>query len=229
MQSKIEKYLGEFVYGGIDGCVTTFAVVAGAVGAGLEEKVIIILGIANLLADGFAMSVGAYISKKAELDNYHKLKRNQGEKISKNPEQEKLIIKGIYHSKGFTGHLLDEIVHKIIADKSVWLEVKMKEDLESFPDDKSPFSIGLTTYISFVIVGIIPIIFYLINHLYRTSFDPFLISCFATAVGFTLIGFLKAKINNTHIIRGGTETLLLGILAALVSYFVGDVLEKFLY
>ena len=65
---KYEAYLGEFVYGGIDGCVTTFAVVAGSVGAGLDSSIIIILGFANLLADGFAMSVGAYLSNKTKKD-----------------------------------------------------------------------------------------------------------------------------------------------------------------
>ena len=60
------EYLGEFVYGGIDGTVTTFAVVAGAVGANLGSEIILILGFANLLADGFAMSIGAFLSKKSE-------------------------------------------------------------------------------------------------------------------------------------------------------------------
>jgi VIT1/CCC1 family predicted Fe2+/Mn2+ transporter len=71
---KIEAYLGEFIYGGIDGCVTTFAVVAGAVGAGLDSFIIIILGFANLLADGFAMFIGSYLSSKSERDNYEKHK-----------------------------------------------------------------------------------------------------------------------------------------------------------
>jgi VIT1/CCC1 family predicted Fe2+/Mn2+ transporter len=73
--SKYQEYLGEFVYGGIDGSITTFAVVAGAVGAGLDNSVILILGFANLFADGFAMSVGSYLSNKSELDNYKKHKK----------------------------------------------------------------------------------------------------------------------------------------------------------
>ena len=60
------RYLKEFVYGGIDGCVTTFAVVAGATGAGLNPGIIIVLGFANLIADGFSMSVGNYLSVKSE-------------------------------------------------------------------------------------------------------------------------------------------------------------------
>ena len=75
---KLEAYLSEFVYGGLDGCVTTFAVVAGAVGAGLDSRIIIILGFANLIADGFAMSVGAYLSHKTERDNLSKRRRNLG-------------------------------------------------------------------------------------------------------------------------------------------------------
>ena len=70
--SKWQDYIGEFVYGGIDGSVTTFAVVAGSAGAGLDSSVIIILGFANLLADGFAMSVGSYLSNKSEKENYEK-------------------------------------------------------------------------------------------------------------------------------------------------------------
>ena len=73
---KLEPYLSEFVYGGMDGCVTTFAVVAGAVGANMDSSVIIILGFANLVADGFAMSVGAFLSHKTERDNLIKRLRN---------------------------------------------------------------------------------------------------------------------------------------------------------
>lgn len=75
---KWEAYLGEFVYGGMDGCVTTFAVVAGSVGANLDSRVIIILGFANLIADGFAMSVGAYLSHKTQRDNLKKRRKANG-------------------------------------------------------------------------------------------------------------------------------------------------------
>jgi len=60
------KYLSEFVYGGTDGAITTFAVVAGALGASLSSSIVIILGFANLLADGFSMAVASYLSAKSE-------------------------------------------------------------------------------------------------------------------------------------------------------------------
>lgn len=61
-----EQYLREFVYGGIDGAVTTFAIVAGATGASLSTTVVLVLGFANLAADGFSMGVGSYLSTKSE-------------------------------------------------------------------------------------------------------------------------------------------------------------------
>lgn len=68
MKEKFEQYLGQFVYGAIDGSVTTFAVVAGAAGANLSSTVIIILGLANLIADGFSMGASSYLSAKSERD-----------------------------------------------------------------------------------------------------------------------------------------------------------------
>ncbi|NQZ77823.1 MAG: VIT1/CCC1 transporter family protein, partial [Ekhidna sp.] len=72
--NRFQEYLGEFVYGAIDGSVTTFAVVAGSAGANLDSAVVIILGFANLIADGFAMSVGSYLSNKSEKESYEKHK-----------------------------------------------------------------------------------------------------------------------------------------------------------
>ncbi|MBT8229160.1 MAG: VIT1/CCC1 transporter family protein, partial [Bacteroidia bacterium] len=92
----IETYLGEFVYGGIDGCVTTFAVVAGAVGAGLDSIIIIILGFANLLADGFAMSIGAYLSAKSESDNFKKYKEKEYWEIENMRESEVEEVREIF-------------------------------------------------------------------------------------------------------------------------------------
>lgn len=68
IKAHFEDYLREFVYGGIDGAITTFAVVAGATGAGFSATVVIVLGVANLIADGLSMGVGSYLSSKSELE-----------------------------------------------------------------------------------------------------------------------------------------------------------------
>ena len=223
---RFEKYLGEFVYGGIDGCVTTFAVVAGSVGAGLESAVIIILGFANLLADGFAMSVGAYLSSKSNKDNYDKHRQVELWEVEHMPDSEKEEIRGIYRAKGFTGDLLEKVVQVITSDKNRWVDEMMKDELEMMKDDKSPLYIGGVTYLSFLLIGLIPLIIYVVDYFNSLNQDLFLTASILTAIGFAIIGLLKAYVNQTRFWKGVLETLLLGGIAATVAYFVGDLLES---
>lgn len=223
---KYEKYLGEFVYGGIDGCVTTFAVVAGSVGAGLDSAIIIILGFANLLADGFAMSVGAYLSNKTKKDNYNKHKQIEYWEVDNLPELEKEEIRVIYKEQGFEGELLEEVVKVITSDKDRWVNVMMKEELVMFDEDKSPVIIGGVTYFSFILIGIIPLLVYVMDYIYPFNYNLFLLSSILTAIGFIIIGWLKAFVNQTKFWKGILETLLLGGIAAIVAYFIGDFLES---
>lgn len=218
-------YLGEFVYGGIDGAVTTFAVVAGAVGAGLNSTVIIILGFANLFADGFAMSVGAYLSAKSEKDNYNKHKRIEYWEVENMPEAERKEVEEIYRNKGFKGELLDQVVDVIVSDKDRWVDVMMKDELAMAEQTKSPVKIGAVTYLSFISIGLIPLLIYVWDFIYEFTGNLFLWTSICTSIGFIIIGFLKTYITETTRWKGILETLTLGAIAALVAYFVGDILE----
>lgn len=223
---RIQAYLSEFVYGGIDGSVTTFAVVAGSVGAGLDSAVIIILGFANLIADGFSMSVGAFLSTKSEHENFEKHKSIEYWEIDNLREKEVQEVREIYEAKGFEGELLEQVVAKITEDNDVWVDTMMKEELEMTLDDKSPFNVGLSTFISFIIVGLIPLIVYVWDYFSPVGPNLFLISCVLTSIAFIMIGFLKSVVTGASRFRSTIETLLLGAIAAVLAYFVGDFLEK---
>jgi len=223
--SKFEEYLSEFVYGGIDGCVTTFAVVAGAVGANLESSIIIILGFANLFADGFAMSIGAYLSTRSEKDNYNKHKQVEYWEVENLPEVEREEIREIYKQKGFSGKLLEDIIETITSDKDRWVDVMMKEELEMIEQKKSPLKMGLVTYISFISIGLIPLSIYVWDYFYPITSSLFVWSSVLTAFGFIIVGVLKSYVNQTNKLKGVSETLILGMTAALVSYYVGHFLE----
>jgi VIT1/CCC1 family predicted Fe2+/Mn2+ transporter len=221
-------YLPEFVYGGIDGAVTTFAVVAGASGAGFDSKVIIILGLANLFADGLSMSIGAYLSSKAQRDNYIKNEQNEYWEIENVPDKEVEEIRQIYADKGFEGELLERVVEKITEDKDRWVEVMMKDELGMVKEEKEPIKTGLATFLSFVLVGVFPLIFYLTDWIlgFSTQYNLFLYSSLLTTFAFVLIGGLKSYVNQISIFKGIFETVALGSIAALVAYWVGVVLEK---
>lgn len=228
MKNRVDKYLPEFVYGGIDGSVTTFAVVSGSVGAGIDSNIIIILGLANLLADGFAMSVGSYLSSKSEKDNYKKFRDIESKKIDLQPEIEKSNLKIIYKDAGFEQSVSDEIIEHTTSSKSYWLDTIMKEKYNVILEGKSPFTKGLSTYVSFICVGLIPLLIYLIDLIVTVNHNLFVISSILTGFSFILIGLLKAKVNNSSILKGIVETLLLGLLAAFIAFYVGDFLECFI-
>lgn len=123
-----ENYLQEWVYGGIDGVVTTFAIVAGVSGASLSAVVIMILGVANLIGDGFSMAASAYSAARTEVDNYERLREIEDRQIDKDPEGEREEIRQIYKVKGFKGEELEHIVDTICADRENWIEIMMQEE-----------------------------------------------------------------------------------------------------
>lgn len=221
------KYLPEFVYGWIDGLVTTFAVVAGATWANLDLSVVLILWFANLFADGFSMSVGAYLANKSEHDTYKKNLAIEYREIEHLREKEIQEIRDIYAAKWFEGELLEQVVAKIIEDKERWVDVMMKEELELSKPDKQPFLVGLSTLLAFVIIWLIPLLTYVISYL--TDKDPetlFPVSIGLTAAWFLGIGWMKSWVNQTAHRKAMLETVILWGLAAGVAYYVGFVLEK---
>jgi len=223
---RFQHYLGEFVYGGIDGSVTTFAVVAGAAGANLGSDVVIILGFANLLADGFSMSVGSYLIHKSELDNYRKHRRIEYWEVDNMQETEREEIRQIYRAKGFEGELLEQVVAVITADRDRWVDVMMKEELEMIRETRSPITIGAVTYVSFIMIGVVPLSVYAWEYLFGNFPYPlFGSAAFLTSIGFIVIGWLKSYVTQTSRLRGVMESLLLGALAAGVAYGVGALLE----
>jgi len=227
MSKFFEEYLGEFVYGGIDGSVTTFAVVAGAAGAGLTAKIILILGFANLIADGFSMSVGAYLSSKSEKALYDKKRTDVMNEVEGERTGDKDLIHKIYRERGFKGELLEQVAEVISDDKRHFVDVVMAEEYEMLPEKKSPFSIGLATYTAFIIVGLVPLVVYTSDALLDLNIEnPFGISIILTAVAFIGIGYLKSQVTQSSKWRAIAETLLLGALAAGFAYFIGDFLER---
>ncbi len=228
MFKKCHQYLGEIVYGGIDGSVTTFAVVAGATGAHLDSSVVIILGLANLVADGFSMGVGSFLSAKSNKQQYEKVKQKEYWEIENLRESEVQDIRDIFKAKGFEGELLERVVEKITENNDHWVDIMMKHELEMVPDSRKLFAIGTATFISFGIVGFIPLSIYILDYKYELEVNLFLISSVLTFIAFIVIGFLKSYVTKTNWVRGIIETLLLGIAAAALAYLAGVFLEKWM-
>lgn len=219
----------DFIYGSFDGSVTTFAVVAGAIGASLSPMIVVILGFANLFADGFAMAVGSYQATKARIEFIEKERKREEWEIDHMEESERQEIRDIYAKKGFTKELLDEIVKVITARRKVWVDTMMKEELGLIEDDKKPLDTATNTIMGFILIGIIPLIPFVIIYalgLSSSVSESFTSSVVFTGIAFFLIGVIKGKIVKKPLLRSGLMTLLIGGIAATVAYFVGNMLSN---
>ncbi len=157
------RYLGNWVYGSLDGVVTTFAIVAGSLGASLSLNIILILGLANLIADGISMAASSYLATKTEREFYRKEMERELWEMENMPDAEIEEIREIYEEKGFKGRDLDRAVEIITSDKEVWLKTMMVEELNLFLDVRTPIRTGLVTFLAFVTMGALPLFIYFMS------------------------------------------------------------------
>lgn len=220
------KYLGDAVYGAIDGIVTTFAIVSGVVGAELSANIILILGFANLLADGFSMAAGNYLSVKSDIE-YQKLEYEREKwEIQNHPEGECEEIRQIYKAKGFKGKQLEKVVEVITSDDDVWIQTMMLEELGITPEDKNPKISALITFSAFLTCGFLPILtFVLIKFFPILQENAFIYSCILTGLTIFIVGSLRSLVIAKNWFMAGLEMLLIGGAAATVAYYIGYFLK----
>lgn len=216
---KTAGYLGDAVLGAIDGCVTTFAVVAAAVGGGFSGNVIIVLGFANLIADGFSMAVSNYLGTKSQHEEIENARADERRHIEEIPEGEREEIRQIFAGKGFAGEVLETIVTVITADRKLWVETMVTEELGLDGGKRSPRRAALATFVAFLCVGLLPLIPYLVPLLDHSR--QFVASAVMTGVAFAAIGVAKGMLLRRSVLRSGLETLLTGGGAAALAFFVG--------
>lgn len=218
-QGSKHSYLSDAVLGGIDGCVTTFAVVAGAVGGGLSGVVIIVLGFANLLADGFSMAASNYLGAKSEREQVGKARRTEERHIAQVPQGEREEVRQIFARKGFEGDVLEKIVDVITSDRKLWVETMLTEELGLQLVGRSPIRAGLSTFVAFLVVGLVPLLPFLIPGL--DAAQRFLFSILATGLAFLGVGMAKGRVLARPVFKSGIVTLLVGGLAAALAYGMG--------
>jgi VIT1/CCC1 family predicted Fe2+/Mn2+ transporter len=218
--------LRDFILGAIDGTVTTFAVVSGVSGAGLASGIVIILGIANLVADGFSMGISNFLGTSAEKQQRQRIRREEEHQLRVIPEGEKEEIRQIFASKGFSGNDLERAVEVITSDRDRWLETMLREE-HGFPaGEASPWRAGLVTYFGFMVAGLMPLLPYIYQLIFAVeTTNLFLWSAIVAALTFFAVGSLKTRFVDQSWYRGGLETLAIGGSAAGLAYLVGALLR----
>jgi vacuolar iron transporter family protein len=220
-------YIGPMVYGGLDGIVTTFAVVSGVAGAELGANVILILGIGNLLADGFSMGTGEYLSTKSEREYYAHEARRQAWEIDRFPEGQRAELRALYVQNGYTEREADDMVAVQAREKSRWVNAMMIEELGMIKEEVNPLYAAVATFISFVVAGSLPLIIYLVGLVVPIpATSAFRVSVLLSALALFGLGAAKVFVTRLNPLRSGLEMLVVGGFAAVVAYVIGALLKN---
>jgi vacuolar iron transporter family protein len=221
------SYLRDFIYGAVDGTVTTFAVVAGVEGASLNETVVIILGGANLIADGFSMAISNFLGSRAERQQRERARREEELEIRIVPEGEREEIRQIFATKGFEGRDLERVVEVITSDPKLWVETMMREELGYGSTAPNEFRAAAATLAAFLTLGFLPLAVFVYDLAAPGDVEhPFRWSALMTGVAFFVVGAFKSRLVDQSWWRSALETLVVGGVAAALAYAAGAFLQE---
>jgi DNA damage-binding protein 1 len=224
------EYIKSVVFGGLDGIITTFSIVAAVAGASLAVEVTLMMGFANLLADGISMGLGDYLSEAAELEYLKSERAREAWEMDNYPEGELAEMVELYVEKGVDRKDAESILTTMAKYKDFFVDHMMVLELgqQSPGDDAHPAMNGLVTFLSFIAFGSVPMWAYLImwGAKYTSRSGMFGVACAVTACTMYLLGVVQAKISRQDAFRTGLSLMANGCLAAAAAYLVGWGLEQ---
>ena len=216
-------YIGDVVLGSIDGCVTTFAIASAAFGAGLSAPIVLIMGLANLVADGFSMAVSNFQNAQTEHERLRQLTAEEHEHIRRVPDGEREELRQIYARKGLTGETLEQVVAAISSDRDIWVDTMLREEHRLSDAPRAPGRAAAITFLAFVCFGALPLMPFVFAD--AVSLRVYLLSAAIAALVFFSIGCLKARVAATHVLGGGLRVLAAGLTASALALIVGVTLS----
>ncbi len=217
-------YLSHGVLGAMDGSITTFTIVAGAVGGGLTGSVVVVLGLAKVVADALSMAVSNYFSTRSEAQEVERAWAMEERHVEQAPAGEREELRQILRGKGLSGRTLEDAVAAVTADRRAWIDTMVKEELHLGTATADPPRAALATFLAFLAVGLVPLLpfLFLADH----PSPAFAISAGITALAFVAVGLVRGRALQLPSWRSALETLLTGTAAALVAYGIGAWLRQ---
>lgn len=220
------RYIRSIVFGGLDGIVTTFVIVAGVEGASLSIGVLLIIGIGSMLGDAISMGIGDYASSHAELEYYEVEKERQAWIFDNNPSEERHKIVHVYQSKGLTHEDACTVADILTKKKETAVELMMLAEHGAFEHAGTPATKGLYTFSSFLFFGFVPLVTYVISPFFDFTHDQmFASACLLTGVTLFALGAAKGTVIQRNWFYSGLEMLTIGGGASVVAYVIGYLLR----
>ena len=217
LQKLAHSHIKDAVYAANDGIVTTFAVVAGVVGASLEPTIILILGAASLLADGFSMATGNFLGSRSEAQLYYKERRIQEQGLAENPEQERRDVRTILAARNYQGEELEQLTSLIMKNEEFTVDLMMDEEVGILkPESGREIKGAVVTFVAFLFAGTLPLIPYIVF-----EDGSFLLAIIFTGVALFVVGASRVIFTARNVFLSGLEMLFVGGVAAGIAYAVG--------
>ena len=216
-----ESIAGDIMLGAVDGLVTTFAVVAGGSGGGLSSGAMLILGLSNLIADGFSMAASNYLSTRTRQQAAARARSGEMAQIEAFPEGERREIREIYARKGIDPETLEQLVAQITADRDVWVDTMMAEELRVSDAVVRPLAAALATFAAFLAFGVFPLLPFLLE----VPGDRLLVSGAVALLGFAGLGVGKGFVFQQSPLRSAAVTTAIGATAACLAYGIGAAVQ----
>lgn len=216
------SYLADIILGGQDGLVNVLGVILGVAAASGDPRIIVAAGLAATLAESVSMGAVAFTSMRARRDFYLSELEREKKEMEEMPEVEREEIREIYRQKGFSGKLLEQIVQKITSDEKVWLDTMMREELGLEPiEEGQTIRSSITVLVSAMIGSFIPLTPFFFLLVPQAIVAAFIVS----AATLFIAGVYKAKATVGRPFRSGLELLIIGMVAALIGYFIGTLFK----
>ena len=219
------EYIKSVILGGLDGIITTFAIVAAVEGGNLSRQTAVVMGVANLVADAISMGFGDYLSERAEI-SYVKTEQDREAWETENYlEGEISEMVAIYQQRGLSETDATNIITTLAKYPKVFVENMMVDELGLLPitDDQDPWEChkkGVITFLSFMLFGSIPLVVYLVLYDNVGNYR-FMVACLATLVTLFVLGVCKASFTNQNRCWSGAGMVLNGTMAASAAYAIG--------
>jgi len=224
-QSTLQNHLKSVVYGGSDGIVTTFAVVAGFSGAGglgVETYgflAIILFGFANLFADASSMGLGDYLSNRSQRDVRRKAEAELRAVYSKDPDMIRTRLVKVLNKKGMEKSEAATVVNNMFKTPELIYDMLLSYELDIPESEDQPITSALATFFSFIVFGLIPLLpFLFLQEEVGTMFN---ISVLGASIALVLLGLLRWKVTGINWLRAVLESLIIGGLAATIAFAIG--------
>ena len=213
----------DVVIGMSDGLTVPFALAAGLTGAVTNSSIIVIAGIAEIVAGSIAMGLGGYLAGKTELDHYNNELKREYEEVERIPEMEKKEVKDFFANIGLSEEIQDMASEEIAKDKKQWVDFMMKFELGlAKPDPKRATKSALNIGLSYAVGGIIPLSPYFFI---PVSSEALKYSVIATLVCLFIFGYFKSRITGVPVLSGALKVMMIGALAAAAAFAVALLFE----